>query len=201
GDSPTGKESPVQTLTKHVAALQTRVSRLEKDIPELMQECKERLRLGITRQIALNIEFEIKMDVLRAMESSVGESAVLEFKSRGAWHRRTISRAELDEVWDLVRAFSEELAKRKKEKWFGGGTGGVEKEKDFQKAMWSLKELPRRGAHPTTYNKGAQVQARLAREIVNNHLEDGYEKEVAMEFLVRLRTIREAAGEDFLQAL
>ncbi|KAJ3034085.1 hypothetical protein HDV00_005449 [Rhizophlyctis rosea] len=158
---------------------------------------------AVLRQLAINIEYELKLDMLGVAESG-DPTSVAEFKYmwgvwQGQWDVQAVLNLKLARAEKLVSEYGkEDEVKAVRERWYGESIE-VGRQK-FRQAMAGLKTFSDDGAHPTQYHE-EPVTVEIAKELVTAKAK--YPKAVAAElretalhYLDILSKIREDSGQD-----
>ncbi|KAJ3033481.1 hypothetical protein HDV00_006322 [Rhizophlyctis rosea] len=160
--------------------LQQQMQELRAEKEQLQAEKLEAEKSAVRRQVAINIEFELKCELLEAIKWSGSEKADI-FVVDGEWHVERVSGLKVRDAWKMARAASLEASNEVHKRWFGDSAN----QWDFIAAMKQLKRFSHEGAHPTTY-EGAPVTGEMARQFINNASMSASNKKVATLYIDKL---------------
>jgi hypothetical protein len=156
---------------------------LERRVDTLMKERDMSIRSALRRQIAINLEYEYKMDLLNI--SAADDKDVLELKRDGNFSKFAVLGLRVERAKKIAeRSSSPEALKNVTAKWFSEHS-----ERLFKDTMFVLKAFSTE-AHPTIY-KEEPVDADTAEELVKDiEMTDPSLVEVAVFYVRRLKDIR-----------
>jgi DNA repair exonuclease SbcCD ATPase subunit len=178
---------------------------LKSEHQELKSEHQELKHDAVLRQIAINIEMELKMENLRiCSDEAVKHLKHSKGKRKGKFNFYSIAKLQVSEAQDLAQhSARQEDLDAINTNWFGKDEDA---EDNFVAAMAMLKRFSHDGAHPTELD-GIPVNAEKAKELVEGMQQkqaNGKELQgVALSFVDKLKTIRKADkdGSPFLRNL
>jgi hypothetical protein len=212
-------ESEHEEQSKKLQKVEGKLLKVESEHQELKSEHQEQSQKlqkvegkfqklqhsALLRQIAINIETELKLDNLRiCSDEAVKHLKYGKGKHKGKFNFHAIAKLQVSEAQDLAQ----QSARQKdldaiNSDWFSKDEGA---EDNFIEAMVMLKRFSQDGAHPTELD-GIPVDAEKAKELVQGmqlkKANDEKLQGVALSFVDKLKTIRKADkdGSPFLRNL
>ncbi|KAJ3149331.1 hypothetical protein HDU86_006966 [Geranomyces michiganensis] len=165
---------------------------LKNDNKQLKAPLDAQARSALRRQIAINIEWEVKMDFLQL--ASEDKTASMKYgygPLKGQFKEREVTNLPLRKAIEWAQQSAEEKdLNHLMETWFGPPENG--KSEMFKDTMESLKQFSV-DAHPTVY-KGIPVDAEMARELVRD-IKEEFLVDVAVEYVGKLEVRRNQLGQ------
>lgn len=134
---------------------------------EVVEALQQTIQSGhndaLRRQIASNIEFEIKLSCLEKLDEAVIEPFVL---SDGSWNEMQVKHVALEK---LLQMLTESDRKAVMTEWLGGEQNYAM----FCTAMRKLKGFSANGAHPTETLDHKPIDAEMAKQLVDEKMPAG----------------------------
>lgn len=190
----------VAKVHRDIALLQGEREEVERLLAALQAAAKQQEKCIVRRQIAHNIEHELKLDLLNAVRqvcaSSTDHLVYEDGSDKGQWVEWEVFELCLDDAARLAYTFAPDAADKVFASWFGIGSDGRARRELFNRAMSRLKEAST--ASPSTTLGGIPVDVDMAKQLVDGafpcSVSRPRQREIATEFVCKLHARRQLAN-------
>ncbi|KAJ3175863.1 hypothetical protein HDU87_005691 [Geranomyces variabilis] len=189
----------IDTLENELLLLRRDYETLKEENTQLKMNADQAQDSALRRKIAINVEYELKLDYLRI--SSSDDIEELKYASgpyRGQFNPRSVTHLQLRRAKKLAQRNAPVADfERVRTDWFGATDTNL-REALFIDAMSALKDEFTNAAHPIEYD-GKYMTVEVARQLISNmrllETDDPELRSVAREYADKLQAIRDATGE------
>lgn len=189
----------LDTLESDLSSLRRDYEKLLEENSQLKADANRAKNAALRRQVAINVEYELKLNYLQICP--INETQDFVYASgprRGEYDSRAVTHLQLYRAKKLAKRHAAEADyERVRENWFGTADPSL-RERLFASAMLALKDEFTDEAHPTAHN-GKEVDVEMARQLVLTmplrQSEDPDLRNVAGDYVDKLGSIRQATGE------
>ncbi|KAI9001583.1 hypothetical protein BC832DRAFT_562082 [Gaertneriomyces semiglobifer] len=188
-----------------MSQLEVKTSQLKVQMARVTAELKNQQDAALRRQIAINIEWELKMEFLTRCSSEASASLKYGYgKRKGQWRELDATELTMFDAKEMCLADAgADVVVEVERAWFGNGEEARVLKEMFEDAMGLLKRFSHQGARPTNLGDGdLGEQVNVAKQVIHDmeirENDDPEWKEVAEMFLDRLHEIRQRQGQNRL---
>ncbi|KAJ3183479.1 hypothetical protein HDU87_006798 [Geranomyces variabilis] len=178
-----------QAQRAQIEEQRAQIEELREQVAELQEKNQAFHVAALRRQIAINIEYEIKMDyLLLCTSANVADLKYTYSAKAGQFKPHEVTKLSIGKAKDrAARTCSPSELDTVHKNWFDGDD---QKWDIFRDAMTALKRFSHESAHPTALN-GTPIDVESARAlVVDTDFEEPEQRVVALEFVEKLQDIR-----------